>query len=499
MSGTFNPTALPDLPGVYTRYSAAPSTALPPSPGGIVAVPIVHDWGPANTLVFVPSFGEFENIFGEDDTVGRRAIFDAFRGEGLEGLGGASGVYVVRMAASTAAAGAVILKNPAKAAAVSIKARYKGTRGNRLQILAGPVVEGKQTITILDGTAELESFTIVLAESGSLQNLVSTINAVSLWVEASLTAEGSTGLEPATSPLTGGLDGSTGLTGTDWLSNANLLNNVDFAIFAPYDLPWEPGEPGVAVRATINSLKAWRAEQAKGGHRFEIVFGGALEEDPATAILRAQELNDSPVMTVGGPGVLDELFGKRSSSQLAPRYAGIRAQRGETENADFARLSGCVPLPKSSGAGVTLTEVESMVHAGVISLQRDRYAPAPCRIVKEVTTWAPAPRTPAEAEKPRAIYGRPKNVMSMQQFANEAEELLETTMIGKTVVNDATRAAAAARVLTLGQNRIKSGAFQAGFKVTPEPGSNSDEFIKLAIEIPFGRALAQLFLDATVS
>jgi hypothetical protein len=498
MSGIFNPSALPDLPGVYTDYEAAPNTTLPPSPGGIVSLPLTHDWGPANQAILLRSFGEWEKVFGTDESAGRRAVYMAFQGEGLEGAGGASAVYVNRMASAEAAAATIALKNPAATAAISVSARYKGTRGNRFKVTASPIVEGKQTITLLDGTAELESFPLEVAETGALKNLVALINAVSPWVEAALTTEGTTGLAAGTFALATGNDGAT-LVGADWLAGVQAFNDVDFAYLAPFDLPWAPGTPGKTVRETISSLQAWCDEQCNAGHRFTIVFGGALEEEPTTAVSRALELKDPVVMTVGGPGLTDEVFGKLSSSQLAPRIAGIRAQRGETQNAHFARLAGTLPLPKASGSAVTLNEYEEMVGAGVIALQRDRYAAAPTRIVKDVNTWQPADRTTQNEERPRNIYGNPKMVQSMQQFANEAEQDMAVEMIGKVVVNNTTRGIIAARVLKLAQPRIKTGAFQPGVKVTPEPGSDSDDFVILKVEIAFGRALAQLFLKATVS
>lgn len=499
MSGTFNPSSPPVLPGVYTHYSAVPGTALPSGAGGLVAIPLTHNWGPANTLTFLGSFGNWESLFGTDESQGRRAVYDAFRGEGVEGRGGASGVYVVRMASSSAAKAVVKLNNPAKANAVTIKGRYPGTRGNRLQIIASAVVAGKQTITVLDGTAELESFSVIIAEENALKLLVAAINAVSPWVEAELVAEGATGIEPGTTALASGADGAT-LTGEDWTNGVNRLNDVDFALVAPYDLPWTAGEPGASVRATVNLLKAWRLAQAEAGHRFTLVVGGALEEDPATAVQRALEMADPGIITVGGPGVLDETFGKLSSSQLAARIAGIRAQRGETQAAHFARLGGTLPLAKSSGAMPTLTEIVTMVEAGVMCLQRDRYAAAPTRIVKDVNTWAPKPRTPQETERPRRVYGQPKKIQSMQQFANECEQELERTMIGKSTVNNSTRQAAAAFVLKKGGEREKSGAFQSkGITVKPEAGTEADDFVKLKVEIAFGNALAQLFLNASVS
>ncbi len=498
MSGDFIPSALPDLPGAYTHFEAALSTQLPPSPGGIIAVPITHDWGPIAEPVLCSSFSEFERIFGTDDSPGRLAIYESFFGEGLAGAGGANAVYALRLANEEAAAAAASVTNPTPAAAIEVTARWKGTRGNRLKVVASAIVEEKQHVSILDGTVELESFSFGIKGATALAKLVATINARSPWVEATLTKEGETGLKAGTSNLEGGLDGAT-LTGEDWTNGVTALSGVDFAYLAPFDLPWATGEEAKPIKETILALQAFTNEQITAGHRFTLVVGGALGEEPTDAITRALELDDPAVITVGGPGVKDETFGELSTSQLAPRIAGIRAQRGESQNMHFARLKGTLPLLKGDGTAVSLSETEQMVAAGVVVLARDRYSLAPTRVVKDVNTWTPAVGSQAEEERPRKIFGNPKMVQTMQQFSNQAEALIERDLIGRVVVTDASRQAAAGRVLTLADGRIKTGAFQPGFKVTAEPGTEDDDFIKLAITMPFGRSLTQLFLNATVS
>jgi hypothetical protein len=55
----------------------------------------------------------------------------------------------------------------------------------------------------------------------------------------------------------------------------------------------------------------------------------------------------------------------RSTSQLAPRIAGIYAQRGEGMAAHYARLAGTTLRNKpAGGGGVTLQDAEDMTNAG---------------------------------------------------------------------------------------------------------------------------------------
>lgn len=489
----------PVLPGVYPTFQAARRTALPPSYGAVVAVPIVHTDGPVGQPDYFTSFSDWEQAYGADDSPGRIAVHGAFNGEGLEGFGGAQAVLVSRVAGAAAAQADVTLDNPAAADAITVAAAYPGTRGNRLSIQVLPVVGGVQEVLLLDGTVEVENWTYTINQPGALAGLVALMNASDLINDSAVVLEGVTGLAAGTFPLTGGNDGLV-LTGADWTAAIAQFEFFDFAVFAPYDLPWAQGVGAQSIRDTIAAIVAWRDQQEAQGHRFMVAVGGALDELPADAIARAQSLSNPSVITVGGPGFNDDQFGALSSSQLAPRIAGIRAQRGESMSMDMARLAGGTPRPLVTGGQITLSNVVDMVQAGVITLQRDRWQVAPTRIAKDVNTYQPVVADPLnEPEgKPLAIYGTPKFVMAMQQFANQAQAELERTMIGKVIVNDATRAAAAARVLGMAKDRERIGSFAPGTVVTPVPGDDTDDFITIQVDLTFGRALAQLFIQATV-
>lgn len=498
MSGNYSPSNVPTLPGVYSQTTATPRTTLPPSPGSTVALAVTHNWGPVDTPLVLDSFADWESNFGTDDGPGRTAVYGAFNGEGLEGAGGAGSVIVSRLAGASAHTARRTLKNPAAGNALQLDGIFPGTRGNRLNVTVAPINAGTQEIIILDDTAEIASYTYTIADPGALAGLAAVINAVGEWIRATVVLEGATGLAVGTFAFTIGDSGLT-LTGADWVSGASQFNNLDFAFFAPYDLPWAQDVGSLSIRDAVNSLVAWTDDQNDAGHRFTLVVGGDLDELPTDAVARALSISNPNVITIGGPGVDDAIFGSLSSSQLAPRWAGIRAQRGEGHAAHFARLAGTVPRPKPDGTQLSLSEITAMVAGGVVALQRDRWTVAPTRAVKDVNTYAPAKDSAEEAARPRKIWGNPKFVMSIQQFANECEAEMEQEMIGKVIVNEATRQAAAARVLRKAKDRERIGAFQPGVVVVPAPGTDDDESITLQVTLKFGRALAQLFLNSSVS
>lgn len=488
----------PILPGVYTEYNADQHITLPPSPGVTVAVPIVHNWGPVNDPQFFTSLAAWEAVYGTDDSPGRIAVYGALAGEGLEGAGGAGAVLVSRLAGASAAPASVAIPNPAATDAFELSAKFPGTRGNRLSAEVGAVVDGVQEVVILDGTVELESYSFRIADAAALAGLAGS-TAASSYSVGSVLEEGVTGLAPGTYALTGGDDGLV-LTGADWTSGVEPFQDFDFAFFAPYDLPWSQDAGALAIRTTQSTLQAWRNQREVEGQRFTIVMGGALDELAADAIARAVAQLDPGVLTCGGPGFDDDTFGPLSMSQMAPRIAGIRAQRGEGQSIDMARIAGGTPRPNPTGSRVSLSEVTQMVQAGVVTIQRDRWVVAPTRIVADVNTYQPIVANPdtQPADRPRSIWGNPKFVLSMQQFANDAQAEIEREMIGKTTVNDTTRNAAAARVLRLAKIRERTGAFAPGTIVQPVPGLDTDKFVKVAVSLTFGRALTQLFIIGTV-
>ena len=93
MPGVYSETNRPRRPGAYFNFIAKEEPVIPPSVGSVVAIPLTHDWGP-DVPTMVGSMAEFDKIYGDTDTPGRRAVSLAFRGEDLDGIMGAGAVLV---------------------------------------------------------------------------------------------------------------------------------------------------------------------------------------------------------------------------------------------------------------------------------------------------------------------------------------------------------------------------------------------------------------------
>jgi uncharacterized protein YcfJ len=501
MAGEYNDAIRPTLPGAYTRYIAQRPVTPPPAPGTLVALPVTHDWGPMDVATLITDYGHFQEVFGVGgvaaDTPGSRAVYDVFRGEGIAGIGGAGGCILTRFGGAAAAKMSVTLDNPAAADALKLETRYETSRTG-FKVVVSPIVANVQTVDFFEGTSRLESYSYTVNAAPALATLRDLINKTSKVYSIPTDAtgvivEGTTGLAAGTFALTGGSDGAT-LAAGDWTGVWSTFANDDFAFIAPFNVPWSDtvSEPHTTNRAIIAGLVQWVKDENLRGHRVSAVVGGILDESTATALARAAACASEFVITVGGPGVDDELWGALSTAQLVPRVAGIYANRGETQAAHFARLQGTLPRPKSGGGAISTFDAEALTNGGVVAIMRDRYREAPTRLVKSVNTY-----TGDTLTKPRVIYGNPKFVLSMQQFANEVEADAERNIIGRVVLTPKTRDAIAARALRIARAR-EPLAFSEGTQVTALPGSDTDEFVVLDVRITFGRALAQLFIQANV-
>jgi hypothetical protein len=495
MPGTFSKSARPKLPGAYTNFVAEAPIVVPAGIGSVVAIPFTHNWGPFKQFVRAQSLGEWESIFGGSRTSpGYIAVQQAFRGEGLPGRGGAGEVLCYRTGAAAAAKATKILQNTTPAAALTVTAVYEGARGNDLRLTVqdyAPDTVTRDELLVLDGTTVLERYNYPII---NLADLAAQINGTgaylgqgSDWVTAAVTLDGVALAPIAATPMTGGADGGT-LAAGDWTALHTALEVERFSIYAPFDL---------TDTAVLASLKTWVAAQNAGGKRFTAVVGGALNEPVATAIgatAGAAMFGDPNVVRVGVGSVSDaglpDAAGNPtvlSTSQLAPRVAGILAQRGEAESMTFGRLEGCTIL-----VGPSLSDELAAFDGGVVVLGRDSHPDSPVRLGKGLTTFI----SKSDTTRPYLVYRNPKFVRTMQVFEMEITEYAEQMVIGQLPVNDNTREALVAEMTSRLRKREEATVIQPGWSATVDkdpPPTDDDEFIALLYGMKFGRSVEQVF------
>ena len=417
----------PENPGVSIQFVGERMQRPALSFAEIVAIPIVHDWGPLGSdsggLTLVSSFPEFESIYGTGDTPGRDAVLGAFNGIGLPGQGGAGGVYVYRMAATAKAKATRSLQNTTPAAALSLTAKYHGVRGNELSVVVDddPQDVAKDRLRILFRGVQQEVYRFAPTDIAAL---VAAVNISSKWVVATQTITG-VALTPGTFAFTGGADGST-LALADWQPALDALEFANFGLFAPYNL----------VDATIRAgIFQWVKTMAEEMRPIRAVFGGAAGEDLATAITRTATVRDIHVVSLGVGTYHDDLLDKDvSTSQLAPRLAGVLAARGDARALTFADLAGLRPVGDTAPSNI---ELRPAADNGVTVFRRTSDPDSEIRVARGVTTFI----DPAVAARPLDVFSEPRFIGIMDSFLREMKEWAEKNVIGDLTVTDDTRAA----------------------------------------------------------
>jgi len=501
--GAYSEANRPRRPGSYFNFVARPEVRVAPAIGSVVAVPIIHTWGPENSVVQVGSLGEFDAIYGNYLSAGRNAVQMAFRGEDLDGVLGAGAVMVYRMVASGGAKATRILTNTTPATAITLSGRYKGTKGNDLKVTVQDYAAdaAKTELILYDGSVEVERY--VYADT-DINDLGAQINGTGVyagtgsdWVTAVVAISG-TALTIVTSvSLTGGNDGSTLVSG-DWTTMSTALEVQRFSLFAPYDL---------TDSSIVASLKLWAVNMNKNGKHFISVFGGALNEDVATAITRSAALNSIPsgesqsfgdlFVNLGVGSVEDSLMLDASSlptvlstSQLAPRLAGILAARGEAMSITMARMRGLKML-----AGPTEGDILKGYDGGVVVLARDSDIDAPVHVEKGLTTYI----SRTNPDKPYKLFSNPKYIRTMHGYETELNDYWARNGIGKLPVNDKTREAVVGRAQQALRAREAAGVIQPGWTVVIASNpSDDDEFVETVTGWAFGRSLEQIFFKTII-
>jgi hypothetical protein len=497
MAGIFSKSNLPTRPGAYVNFAGAKAETNITNPSGVIAIPLTHAWGPANTPVVINSWSEFLATFGAggtdttvinsaklapDYTEGYLAVKQAFRGEDYQGRGGASQVIVYRMVPAAAVAASVAIQNTTPATGLTLTAKYKGTYGNRLKVsvFQNASDNTKNDLVIYDNvsTVELERYTHTKA---SVTALAATINANSDWVTAS-TAAGTVALA-AISLQTFASGTDVAATATEYTAAMAALEPYRFSLFCAANLT------DVSI---VASVVAWASGLNSVGKRFLTVLGGGTSDDLTSAQTRSAAINsagtnDPNFVTLGIGQYVDSELGILTTAQLAPRLAGIMANRGEQQNITFARLTGLDVY----SAAPTQSQILAALASGIVTIARDSNVESPLRIEKGVTTYV----LTSNVDKPYAIYSSPKYLRTMIALEMEMTEWAEGNIIGQVAVNDDSRNYVLNYMNTLLQTRQDLGIIQPGWEIgtdsSPAP-TDQDEFVALSYSLTFGRSLEQI-------
>jgi hypothetical protein len=453
----------PELPDAVVRWVGVSSTQIAPSQNQVVAVPITHDWGPeisdtANVttgtpggLDVYPSLPAWEAVYGNGDTPGRDAVVGAFAGMNVPGGAGAGGVITPRMVTGSGAKATITRQNTTPANAITLTAKWKGTRGNNVSIVIeqDPNVVANDRLRVLYNGVTQEQYSYLKSD---VAGLVTAINqrpsrmvvATSLITGVALTA--TTGVS-----LAGGNDGAT-VTVTEYAAVQAALENKEFGVFAPFNLTDTP---------TKVQLANWMKTMEDAQKPFRMVFGGPAAETLSTIQTELNSnaiLRDPQIVRFGFGTLHDDLLNKDlSTAQLASRMAGALVARGERSALTMTQFGG---LHYVGSTGPLRSDLIAGRDSGVTMLKRITDPDAELAVAQGVSTFI----SRTTAGRPYEFFSEPRIVGILNNIQRRITTWANKVIVGDVTVTDDSRREVAKEVRKIldeyegnGLAQLKSG------------------------------------------
>lgn len=417
---------VPENPGTKITWVGETTVAPPAAISDTVAILVTHDWGPLREVTELQSFADWESIFGNSDSDGRDAVLGAFVGNGVPGSGAQAGsVLVYRMGDDTAATALLHLQKTGPANAVTLTARYEGTRGNDLSAVVesdpvDPTNKDRLRILLDDVTVERYSYA-----KASTDVLVDAINTRSKYVTAVQDSAGALTHVSAT-PLAGGDDG-TPVTVTEYQDGLDAVEFSPFSVLAFSNL---------TDSAIMAAVQSWVDTQDDEMRPVEVVFGGPDDETLTEALTRTAAFNDFHVVSIGAGNLHDDFLDKDISfAKFAPRVAGALAGIGEKRALTYLPFAGITLLDPIE---VPTDSLRLASDSGLTALTRASVAGADLVVNRGVTTFTDE----LDLVHPIRIFSDPRLVRILDLFLRRVKQRGDSELIGLPN-SEETRAAAA--------------------------------------------------------
>lgn len=475
----------PDLPMSSLTWVGEESLNINPNEGSIVAIAAVADWGPMGTdpksgtspggTALYENLKVFEGIHGQNTTPARTAVVGAFMGMASSMGGGAGAVAFFRLGTSAAAVSTLTVKNTAGSPvdALKLDALYKGTRGDSIAYVneLDPMDVTKHRVRILFRGSTVENYSYTI---GDVTQLALLINARSIYVKATMLVTGTALAINAGTPLAGGNNGAS-VTATEFTEAQAAFSMKNFSVFAPAALV----DSAVKVQ-----LAGWQRASAAAQRPFRLVFGGAAGEsvaDGITELTSNPTLRDEQIVRVCGGTWYDEtLNAQLSMAELAPRFAGILAARGETSALTNAPLGGLTPVGSSAP-----TEADRVVarDQGLTVLKSVAFSDAEVAVSQGVTTFIDR----SKPAKPYEHLSEPRIVGILNRIQRYLAGWGEENIVGRRTVTDDTRAEVRKEVLKTVKQLEEVGLADPGsVYVSVEPPPENEPALKDTIPYELG-------------
>lgn len=355
-SGIWSKTDKPIRPGFYMNFIAAALASIQSGIRGVVAIPVKANWGAIKTVVEITDEQSLIDTYGEDIA----SPYTAYNCCHLVLLGKPKTLLGYRLADSSAAKGAITLKDGAAASVLTLTTKYESSRAFKVTVRDNPVDSiNYRDIVLYEGTIQLYVFTFATGAS-VVANAVTAINedASNDWITAASVAVGDGTLAAvASSAFSGGNDGTAAIANSDYTAAMTAFEAQGFNAFTL---------DGTTDAALQTLVAAWIARIRSEGKNVISYMGGtaANDADIATANTRSTTFNFEGVINVGDSGILDGVT--YPSSMVACYIAGLAAGQALKESMTYAKTPFDDVSPR-----LTNNQVKSALKAGTLVLVHD--------------------------------------------------------------------------------------------------------------------------------
>lgn len=430
------------LPGFYVNFKSAPRWNAALSDRGVVAMPMVMDWGASGVVeVTVSDFvTNGMSIFGYNYSNGKmKGIRDLFRN--------AQKVYFYRLNTGTAAT------------STYADAKYGGTRGNDIKIVIDADVSGNTyTVqTYIAETAGGSDYVKVDEQTGIATMSALADNAFVVWKDAASIGE------TAGTKLTGGANGSE-VTSSEWMTALAALETYVFHVFAC-----------VTTDATINALvDAWtKRMRDENGVKFQTVFYSYLSPNYEGAISVKNTITGADATTFGAAAMVYWVAGARAAC----------AVNGSLLNAEY---DGEFTVDLN----YTQTQLENAIDEGSFIFHRVGDV---ARVLDDINTLVSFTADKTDDFRINQV------VVVLDQFHNDARTLWESIYLGKVQNNEAGRSLYWKDLVKLCDNLQELGAIEnfASENITVAAGTGKRDVV-VAVALDPVAAMRTCYLTCTV-
>lgn len=356
-TGNWNEKNKPKVPGWYNRFKNKAQERIGTGIHGILAMPVRANWGPVETVtsITVNSTAEkkLKSTFGEDPN------FTAYRLGKLALLGQPKAVLLYRLTDGSEKIETLILKNnqSSPADAVKLESKYPTTRKFNVTIRTNIADTSKIDFLLFEGTTQLFSMSGL---NNSIDDIVAAINANvenEYLVATKLTGAIGALTNISNLALTGGKDGTTGITNQQYLDAMSAFEGYGMDGFVL---------DGVSDQSLQTSVKAWVIRnKSEGTNILAFVGGPAANYSLEQANSRSKEFNNEDVINVFATNATYDGC-SYTSAEVAVYIAALATGAGLKDS-----ICNAVTIFDDIQPRLNKSETETALESGTLVLAKD--------------------------------------------------------------------------------------------------------------------------------